>query len=398
MRSNVWTGVLAGLCVGLGISGIPVVSRAAAGDAPKRLVEVVETPGGGIQPQAAIDSRGTVHLVYFQGEPAAGDLFYARLEPGARSFDPPIRVNSQAGSALAVGTVRGGQLALGRGGRVHVAWNGSGKALPKNAAGTSPMLYTRSDREGRAFEPQRNVMTKTTALDGGGTVAADEAGHVYVVWHGRGDDRVPGEAGRRIWVARSNDDGAAFAPEEAAFDKETGACGCCGTRALADGRGTLYVLYRAATNFVGRDMYLLSTRDAGSSFAGRVLAPWKVSVCPMSTESLANSPTGVLAAWETDRRVSFARIDPESRTPSAPVTPPGNGERKHPAVAGNARGETILAWAEGTGWQKGGALAWQVFDRSGRPTAEKGRIEDGIPIWGLPAVVAKPDGTFLILH
>ena len=390
MRLNVWKAAL----VGLGISGMPAASAAV----PERLVEVVQTPDGGIQPQAVIDAKGTVHLVYFKGEPAAGDLFYTRRERGARSFAPPLRVNSQPGSAVAIGTVRGGQLALGRGGRVHVAWNGSGKALPKNADGSSPMLYTRSDREGRAFEPQRDLMTKTTALDGGGTVAADDAGHVYVAWHGRGDDSIPGEAGRRMWVARSDDDGAEFAPEASAFDKETGACGCCGTRALADPRGTLYLLYRSATNFVGRDMYLLTAREAGARFRGNVLAPWKVSVCPMSTESLANAPTGVLAAWETDRRVSFVRIDPESGQPSSPVTPPGRGDRKHPAVAGNAQGETLLAWAEGTGWQKGGALVWQLFDRSGRPMAEKGRIEDGIPIWGLPTVVAKPDGNFLIIH
>ena len=31
--------------------------------------------------------------------------------------------------------------------------------------------------------------------------------------------------------------------------------------------------------------------------------------------------------------------------------------RKHPVVAGNARGETILAWTEGVGWNRGGSVA-----------------------------------------
>ncbi len=394
MRSNVWT---TGLVVIIGIL-TPAASISASEDAPMRRVEVVETPNGGIQPQAVIDAEGAVHLIYFTGEPASGDLFYTRREPGKSAFAPAIRVNSQPGSAMAIGTVRGGQLALGRGGRVHVAWNGSGKALPKNTFDETPMLYTRLEPNSHEFEPQRNVMRKTSKLDGGGSVAADESGHVYVAWHGRLDDRIPGEAGRRMWMARSNDDGAAFAPEEPAFDKETGACACCGTRALADAKGNLYVLYRTATNFVGRDMFLLTSRAPGDRFSGNVVAPWNINVCPMSTESMANSPSGVLVAWETDRKISFARIDPESRKPSAPTSPPGNGDRKHPAVAGNAQGETILAWAEGTGWQKGGALAWQVFDRAGRPTQEKGRVDEGIPIWGLPTVVAKPDGGFLIIH
>jgi hypothetical protein len=118
----------------------------------------------------------------------------------------------------------------------------------------------------------------------------------------------------------------------------------------------------------------------------------------MSSASLTEGDAGVLAAWETKQEVYFARVETESSSVSAPVTPPGRGERKHPAVAGNARGETILVWTEGTGWQKGGALAWQVFDRAGRPTEVKGRVEGGIPTWGLATVVTGPDGSFLIIH
>ena len=38
--------------------------------------------------------------------------------------------------------------------------------------------------EGSAFEPQRNVMQFAEGLDGGGSVAADVQGNVYVAWHG----------------------------------------------------------------------------------------------------------------------------------------------------------------------------------------------------------------------
>ena len=58
-------------------------------------------------------------------------------------------------------------------------------------------------------------------------------------------------------------------PESAAVDLETGACGCCGTRSLADRRGNIYLMYRAATAGVERDMYLLSSRDHGSHFQAR---------------------------------------------------------------------------------------------------------------------------------
>src|SRR2546430_2460273 len=88
-------------------------------------VTLVKTPDGGIKPQAVADATGTIHLVFFKGTPAGGDLFYARARAGTASFTTPVRVNSEPGSAVAVGTIRGAQLALGKGGRVHVAWNGS---------------------------------------------------------------------------------------------------------------------------------------------------------------------------------------------------------------------------------------------------------------------------------
>src|SRR6185369_17622731 len=77
-------------------------------------VTLMQTPEGGIQPQAAVDSQGVVHLIYFKGNPQAGDLFYVKLEPGKQRFSDPIRVNSQPGSVIAVGTIRGGQMAVGK--------------------------------------------------------------------------------------------------------------------------------------------------------------------------------------------------------------------------------------------------------------------------------------------
>jgi hypothetical protein len=160
----------------------------------------------------------------------------------------------------------------------------------------------------------------------------------------------------------------------------------------------VYALYRAATGGVDRDMILLTSRDRGAHFQGVSLQPWKVTICPMSSESLVVAGSDVLAAWETKGQVSFSRIDSRTLEPSPPVSPPGGGNRKHPAIAANAQGETILVWAEDTGWQRGGTLAWRVFDRTGRATREGGRVEGGIPVWGLATVVARPDGGFTIIH
>src|SRR5437016_1798606 len=70
--------------------GAAVPASAAAGR-----VVVEATPDGGIQPQAAVDARGTVHLIYLKGDPAAGDLFYTRRDAGKTEWAGRIRVNSQ---------------------------------------------------------------------------------------------------------------------------------------------------------------------------------------------------------------------------------------------------------------------------------------------------------------
>jgi hypothetical protein len=169
-------------------------------------------------------------------------------------------------------------------------------------------------------------------------------------------------------------------------------------RAFAGARGSLYVLYRSATETVHRDIYLLTSSDRAKSFRGEKVHEWNQPGCMMSTEALAEGPAGVLAAWETKGHVYFARIDPKTGKRSEPVAAPGPGEgRKHPAVAGNRRGETLLAWTEGMGWEKGGTLAWQVFDRDGKPTGEKGR-RDGVPVWGLVAAFARHEGGFTVVY
>jgi hypothetical protein len=233
-------------------------------------VTVVKTPADGLQPQAIADAQRTLHLIYFKGDAGAGDLFYVRRPAGAERFSEPLRVNSRPGSAIAVGSVRGGQIALGKAGRIHVAWNASGKT------GSEAMFYTRLNDTGTAFEPQRNLMRRSMILDGGGTVAADGAGNVYVAWHALRAGGERGEHHRRVWLARSTDDGKTFAEETPAWSEPTGVCPCCSMRAFADRQGFVYLLYRSANAGVNRDIYLLCSRDKGASFSGTLMHRWKV--------------------------------------------------------------------------------------------------------------------------
>jgi len=341
-------------------------------------------------------------MLYFLGDPRGGDLYYVQAKAAGEAFSKPIRVNSQPGSAIAIGTIRGGQIAVGRNGRVHVAWNGSNSALPQGPVNPesgkpgNPMLYTRLNDKGTAFEPQRNLMLRTFGLDGGGTLAADTDGNVYAAWHGKGMGAAKGEAGRQVWVAESHDGGKTFRAEAPAWNGPTGACGCCGMAMFSTREGKLLALYRSATEEVHRDIYLLASEDKGKSFHGSLVQRWEINACPMSSMSFAENRGTTVAAWQTGGEVFYGEVTADKV--SKPVAAPGDGKgRKHPRVARNAKGETLLVWTEGTGWQRGGSLAWQLFDRSGNAMGKKGAAA-GVPVWSFGAVVARADGSFAIYY
>lgn len=370
-----------------------LLNAALFAQASKR-VTLSRVPGNGVQPQALLDARGTLHLIYLAGEPGASNVFYVKRAAGQMDFTAPLRVNSQPGSAIAAGTIRGAQLALGKNDRVHVVWNGSQKAANPTTL-EAPLLYARLNNAGTAFEPQRNLMGQSHALDGGGSIAADRAGNVYVAWHGAGAQQ--GEEQRRIWLARSTDDGKTFAREATVDPDQTGVCACCSMRAFVDQAGVVYLLYRTATKMTERGMYMLVSQDRGGSFRGQRLDDWTLTTCPMSSVVMTNAEKP-LAAWENNGQVQFAALDAKlAQRPASIAAPAATGKRKHPALAVNARGETLLVWTEGTGWKRGGSLAWQLYDSSGKPTAEKGTAE-GVPVWGLATVVALTNGEFQIIY
>ena len=366
-------------------------------------VDLVRVPNGGIQPEVAIDRRGVMHMVYLVGEPGAADVFYVRSSDSGKTFSRAVRVNSQDGCAIATGTIRGAQVTVGRSGRVHVAWNGSDKALPKppvdptTARAGTPMLYARSNESGTAFEAQRNLISRTTNLDGGGSIAADQRGDVYVAWHGNAAGGGSGEDTRRVWLARSTDDGATFALERPVSDPSTGVCGCCALRLVARPGGELQLLYRSATRLVHRDVYSLVSSNRGRTFAGTRVHAWKIGACPMTSMSLAATGPSLLA-WETDGQVYFSSSASGDTPKAPPVTPSSEPmRRKHPRLAVGRDGGVLLAWTEGTSWGRGGSLAWQFFEPDGLPTRVKGD-RAGVPAWSFPAVVSRPDGGFTIVY
>ncbi|MBL9176028.1 MAG: exo-alpha-sialidase [Verrucomicrobiales bacterium] len=372
--------------------GINLITRA------NPAVDVVRLPSTVMQPVAALDPEsGAVHMVWLRGDPAHGNIYLQTWPGGRPGVDAPIRVNDQDGAAIALGTVRGVQACVGRHGRVHAVWNGSRATAP--GAQGSPLLYSRRNDAGTGFEPARNLLGETFLLDGGASVTADGSGRVFVVWHAATRREGATEKDRQVFVVQSDDDGKTFGPPRS-LTPAGGVCGCCGLRGITDGTGRPNVLYRAAAVSPGRPMILLDQATPSTAALPVLSDPWPIEACPMSTASLVRAPTPggrIWGAWETGGRIRLEIISAGRPILPEPVTVSPESGARHPALAVNRNGDVLCAWAEGTGWQRGGRVVWRVLTAEGTLSGEIGHGE-GLGVWSFPAVLPRADGSFAVAY
>ncbi len=358
-------------------------------------VRTERVPEGGLQP-VVVENGGLVRLVYLTGDPKAADIHHVERKVGGGAWSPPRTVNSEPGAAVALGSVRGPRLALGGGGILHVLWNGSSKTRP-TTSGSAPLLYTRSmPREG-GFEVQRALGENTRHLDGGGAVAADGRGTVWVVWHAAqptppvgGDD----ETHRGVFLRVSRDEGLTFGPVRRIDPPGMGVCACCGLDAGIGPDGSGWVLVRGAAGRSERGMRLLTTRAGSLDFQSQTLDSWNLDQCPLSTCRLVQTPDSPSAVWISKGRVQWASLGAPDlrRTLSASAR-----SANHPVLVSLGRtGSAIVAWTEGTGWQRGGDLAWCTL-QAGTPNPTVQRLP-GVPVWGAVAAWAESDSVVTLLY
>ncbi|HSJ00894.1 MAG TPA: sialidase family protein [Verrucomicrobium sp.] len=358
-------------------------------------VEIMAVPKDGIQPRAVVDGKGVLHLVWYTGSPKGGNLHHATCLEN-ETWSPAVRVNSLPDSAVAAGTIRGAQVAMGREGHIHVVWNGFDATAPKGTP--MPLYYTRSLDGGRTFTPQQ-VVSGDWPMDGGGAVAADVSGKVHVFWHA--GQHGGGEDMRRIFIRTSEDDGMTFGSERAISPEGTGVCACCSMQAIATRAGNVHVLYRTANDSgKSRNIATLVSGDGGKTFSHAEIDPWRINGCPMSSMSLVEVQGGaVVGAWEREGQIVLGHFAPASNKPGKFTTAMGDpSQRKHPVLAAGRDGTLLIAWAEGTGWNKGGTLAWQIVDQdltlnSGSKLVTAGRV----PVWSFSSVAAV-GGSFVLVR
>jgi hypothetical protein len=344
----------------------PVIAADGAAD-----VTIVPVPGVARPVVAKTDAEGTIHLLC----DSTGGPLYARSTDRGKTFGaaiPVVGVGRQpAGLEYAAA-----DMAIGKGGRVHVAMSTNAWKLkrPQEEWG---FHYSSLDPDSAAFSIVRNINRKPSE---GFSLAADEKGNVTACW-----------LSDKLYANFSHDNGEIFSPS-VELNTRYNPCNCCTTSAVYGEDGRLAVLYREETNNE-RDMYLvLWDQERGQMSRTRISRTlWKVDACPMTYYSIDRERGGFVAVWPTRGEIYFARLDGKG-------DPSRQAEIKTPGRSGMRTGMLALSAPDGktlVAWKKDDQLGWHLFGPGGRPLGQPGSAPSAGN--GVAGVVDK-DGRFILFR
>ena len=277
------------------------------------------------QPQAAVGTDGSVHLVYGIGD----TVQYCQSPDGGITF----------GKAMQAFRVPNMSLGMRRGPRIVKTMNAVvvtaiGGQFGKGRDGD--VLARRSTDDGKTWQgPVRVNDTADSAREGLHAMAAGSDGSIWCVWLDLRDKK------SEIYATVSKDDGATWSANQCVYRSPDGSvCECCHPSVIVNGN-SVHVMFR---NSIGgdRDMYVTSSKDDGKSFSpGRKLGSgtWTLDACPMDGGMLASGPKGALeTVWRRDGNVYTAAGD------GSPEVLLGKGQQ--PWIAATSKG-SVIVWTAG---------------------------------------------------
>jgi hypothetical protein len=119
----------------------------------------------------------------------------------------------------------------------------------------------------------------------------------------------------------------------------------------------------------------------------------------MSSMSFGETRDRMLVGWETNNQIRFTALEKGVLTDPNVLSPDQAPKMKHPVFASSPEGQVLLVWTEGTGWKKGGTIAWKKWDDSKDGMGKVHRSNAEVPVWSfLAAYYDQHDDTFYVLH
>ncbi len=340
-----------------------------AGEAGKPpSVGIVQVPDGGFVPDVVMDARNVLHMVYAHNRNA----YYVQSADNGATFSPPVRINAEGTVEFKMGE-RGPKLSVGRDGVIHTVW------VDCWAPGVKTYVrYARSLDSGKSFEKFKTV-SSMNGVDGV-TMAADGAGHVLAFWHVNSPPQDKIRAATWLHMARSDDNGATFKPDEHVKITNHGglACSMCMMRARIGADGKVYLAFRSAEKNL-RDFFVLKSTVTDNKFTAiRVdWDEWELKKCPMCGPELTIGPDGrQVCAFMSRYKVYWAVSDKRVTEFKLHVATPANeADEIYPTALANSRGDVLLVWQVGPMSTTGKAtVKWACYSLEGKPTGQQGTV------------------------
>lgn len=255
-------------------------------------------------PQVSVAPGGAVHVVWQDRRDGTFQVYYRRGEAFGASF-PAAEVRLSAwGTAAAARVVHGGDL------RVYAVWHAFSEGEER--------IYFRHSADGglswtgASPETQLNAALAATPLAGEPEIAANAAGHVFVVW-------TQWENGRdTLYLSRSTNSGLDWFPPVAVHHLPGSRAIDSAPRLATDPQGRLHIAYiHDVDPFDGLNPQLweASSLNGGATFPYRTLLSDPLEV-PQET-ALVATPGGIVhVAWTDATNALLAMRNPQAGRPT----------------------------------------------------------------------------------
>lgn len=226
-------------------------------------------------PAVAVDTNGSVHLVWSDYTPGNPEIYYKKSGDGGATWGPNKRLTWTSGDSFAP------IVGVDSGGAVHVVWH-------DNAPGNNEIYYRQSPDGGSTWGPNKGL-TWTNSESVFPALATDTSSSISIAW----SDDTPGNT--EIYYRQSPDGGATWS----AAKRLCWTSGTSQTPALATGSGQTILIAWIDDTLGNPEVYFRKSSDGGAAWA----AVQKLSSTSGKSYSPAlavNSLNAVHLLWEDD--------------------------------------------------------------------------------------------------